>query len=724
MLEFKKENLENSNEKQGETSNMPEINELIKLYPEKESQILRMYAKNHLIVKDKSGIIVSDDCLNILGEDRVNLISSFPDISSKVVELDKKTLKLIGKLIERYQKSNASSEWTYLFQNVLDNVSEYEVLLGSIDEKQIESLDSRTLDNLINIMIDENSYDISNMEQTTEYQRIRSEKCKNVFENTEDFEEKIDMVLTSKYGISKKHVKDILEKYGEDIESIKDERLKSFIQGLSYVYNMPNNEESLKKLNAVMQNDSVASMSISNGFNRLSLEHNLRKSYTELYISEGLFSISDGMPVEHSSVNDENIYELPVNENGVENFNILIHNIDIGYNTGGLGKKDFYKFWNRCEMNSPHICTSYITRNCIKSEGLNLGFNNVNNDDLVSISHTDSYSNSVGFITEAVDRYCNPNKLIRNTGAIENKHGYNEIDIKRYTDKNGDIEARQPDYIIVFKNDGTISNMERAQKVSEDFQRHTGRKLPILVIDKDKCRETEILKFVKMQLQYEEEPTEELGNQINDIKQMLIKEYGDKNFVDGIVKSFCTSNLIEDSIEAYKISLMQIELEKNPSNNELREKIENLKQSYIKKLIEEKRIATGIKIETNRDFETEEQIVEWSEEELNTDNTNDFLDDDLENWDRSDSWDSWDEEINDSEIIESFNQLINKKHSILKEFAERGKTAQISKTFLTDEKAKQIARSEGVPFKKEFGQEDFTGLENIPEMNKEVKSFD
>lgn len=703
---------------------MPEINELIKLYPEKESQILRMYAKNHLIVKDKSGIIVSDDCLNILGEDRVNLISSFPDISSKVVELDKKTLKLIGKLIERYQKSNASSEWTYLFQNVLDNVSEYEVLLGSIDEKQIESLDSRTLDNLINIMIDENSYDISNMEQTTEYQRIRSEKCKNVFENTEDFEEKIDMVLTSKYGISKKHVKDILEKYGEDIESIKDERLKSFIQGLSYVYNMPNNEESLKKLNAVMQNDSVASMSISNGFNRLSLEHNLRKSYTELYISEGLFSISDGMPVEHSSVNDENIYELPVNENGVENFNILIHNIDIGYNTGGLGKKDFYKFWNRCEMNSPHICTSYITRNCIKSEGLNLGFNNVNNDDLVSISHTDSYSNSVGFITEAVDRYCNPNKLIRNTGAIENKHGYNEIDIKRYTDKNGDIEARQPDYIIVFKNDGTISNMERAQKVSEDFQRHTGRKLPILVIDKDKCRETEILKFVKMQLQYEEEPTEELGNQINNIKQMLIKEYGDKNFVDGIVKSFCTSNLIEDSIEAYKISLMQIELEKNPSNNELREKIENLKQAYIKKLIEEKRIATGIKIETNKDFETEEQIVELSEEELDTDNTNDFSDDDLENWYRSDSWDSWDEEINDSEIIESFNQLINKKHSILKEFTERGKTAQISETFLTDEKAKQIAKSEGVPFKKEFGQEDFTGLENIPEINKEVKSFD
>lgn len=691
---------------------MPEINELIKLYPEKESQILRMYAKNHLIVKDKSGIIVSDDCLNILGEDRVNLISSFPDISSKVVELDKKTLKLIGKLIERYQQSNASSEWNYLFQNVLDNVSEYEVLLGSIDEKQIESLDSRTLDNLINIMIDENSYDISNMEQTTEYQKIRSEKCKNVFENTEDFEEKIDMVLTSKYGISKKHVKDILEKYGEDIESIKDERLKSFIQGLSYVYNMPNNEESLKKLNAVMQNDSAASLSVSDGFNRLSFEKKLRKSYMELYIDEGLFSILDGTPIEPSSMdNSDNVYELPFDENGVVNFSILIHDINVGLD---VNKKieDSYASWNRCEMNSPHICASYIRRDCLlkTGDGVSFGFNNVIQDDLVAASPTDAYSNGCnGFITIASEKYCSPEKQIMSTGLIDDNK-YNEIDIRRFIENDGKLETRQPDYIIIFKSDGNISRMDRAQKVSEDFERHTGRKLPILVIDKDKCRETEMLQIAKMQLEYENNPIKKLVHKINDKKQILMKE---SNF-----------NLIEDSIEAYKISLMQIQLEKNPSNNELREKIENLKQSYIKKLIEEKRIATGIKIETNKDFETEEQIVELSEEELDTDNTNDFSDDDLENWDRSDSWDSWDEEINDSEIIESFNQLINKKHSILKEFAERGKTAQISETFLTDEKAKQIARSEGVPFKKEFGQEDFTGLENIPEINKEVKSFD
>lgn len=691
---------------------MPEINELIRLYPDKESQILRMYAKNHLIVKDKSGIIVSDDCLNILGEDKVNLISSFPDISSKVVGLDKKTLKLIGKLVERYQQSNDSSEWTYLFQNILDNISEYEVLLGGIEEEQIDLLDSKTLDNLINIMIDENAYNISNMEQTTEYQKIRSEKCKNVFESTEDFEEKIDMVLTSKYGISKKYVKDILEKYGEDIESIKDEKLKTFIKGLSYVYNMPNNEESLKKLNAVMQNDNVASLSISDGFNRVSLEKNLRKSYMELYIDEGLFSILDGTPIEPSSMdNSDNVYELPFDENGVVNFSILIHDINVGLDAD---KKieDSYESWNRCEMNSPHICASYIRRDCLMTagDGVSFGFNNVTQDDLVAASPTDSYSNGVGFVTSASEKYCSPDKQIKSTGVIDDKP-YNEIDIRRFIDNNGEVEARQPDYIIIFKSGGNISNMEKAQKVSEDFERHTGRKLPILIIDKDKCRETEMLQIAKMQLEYEKNPTEELEKKINDKTEMLLRGTSDIKF-------------IEDSIRAYKISLMQIELQKNPSNNELRAKVENSKQEYIGKLIEEGRIASGITIEEDIDLEVEEQIGEWSEEDIDTDNTNEFSDEDLGDWDKSDSWDSWEEEVDDNEIIESFNQLINKKQSILKEFAERGKTTEISETFLTDDKAKQIARSEGVPFKKEFGREDFSELENIPEINKEVKSFD
>ena len=123
---------------------MAKIEDLIELYPERKSQILRMYSKNHLLAKDESGIIVNDDCLSILGEDKVTLISSFPDIAAQVVKLDSQTLQLIARLIERYQQCNDTSEWTYLFSDILKNISEYSALINALGEEQISPKNTKT----------------------------------------------------------------------------------------------------------------------------------------------------------------------------------------------------------------------------------------------------------------------------------------------------------------------------------------------------------------------------------------------------------------------------------------------------------------------------------------------------------------------------------------------------------------------------------------------------
>lgn len=685
---------------------MAEINELIKLYPEKESQILRMYAKNRLLVNDKSGIIINDECLEILGEDKVNLISCFPEIARQVVKLDTKTLKLIERLTEQYQKSNDISDWTLLFNDVLKNISEYKALIDSIEVEQINLLDPQELNNLINIMIDENSYDISSVDHVKDYRRIRSERCKAIFESTTDFDLKLDMVLTSKFGISKKYAEGILERYGEDIESIKDENLKSFVKSLGSIYNISENEDNLKKLNLIMSKDAVVPISVSEGFNRLSLEQNLKRSYMELYIDAGLFSISDGMKTESKisdMTNAENIYELPIDENGIKNFNMLITCIG-ACTSGQKGIEDYYKSWNRGEIKSPHICCSYIRRDYLNIAGAGVcyGFNNIKADDIVLSGAKDISSNEegLGSNSNGEDRYYNPDNQIKNTDQ------YNEMDIRRTIQVDGENMTLQPDYIIVFKSHGEVAYMREAQKASEDFKNHTGKNLPILIIDKDKCRETEMIQIAKMQLEYENNPTIELKNKINDKKTLLLKNNGSIN--------------IEDSITAYQITLMQMELEKNPTNIELRDKIEILKKDYTTKLIAEGRIASGTTIEENIDLGTDEEIEEWSEPAI--DNGNEWDDEELDSWDNLDSWD--DEIVDEDEIVESFNQLISKKYSTLKGFAENGKTAEVSETFLTDEKAKQIARSEGVPYKKEFVQEDFLDLESTQEISKEVKSFD
>ena len=83
---------------------------------------------------------------------------------------------------------------------------------------------------------------------------------------------------------------------------------------------------------------------------------------------------------------------------------------------------------------------------------------------------------------------------------------YNELDFSRQ--QNG--EKKQPDYILVFKKDGQILNLDEAKKAQLDWD----GKLPIVVVDVDKCLETEKAKVEKLKRQYEETPTEQLAKQI------------------------------------------------------------------------------------------------------------------------------------------------------------------------------------------------------------------
>lgn len=52
---------------------------------------------------------------------------------------------------------------------------------------------------------------------------------------------------------------------------------------------------------------------------------------------------------------------------------------------------------------------------------------------------------------------------------------------------------KQPDYIIVFKKDGVIQELEKARKASKDWD-----DMPIVVIDVEKCLESERKKVEEM----------------------------------------------------------------------------------------------------------------------------------------------------------------------------------------------------------------------------------
>ena len=59
---------------------------------------------------------------------------------------------------------------------------------------------------------------------------------------------------------------------------------------------------------------------------------------------------------------------------------------------------------------------------------------------------------------------------------------YNEMVFKR--EQEG--QRKQPDYIIVFKENGRIPNMQKAIKAQEQWKEY-GLYLPIIIVDKDEC---------------------------------------------------------------------------------------------------------------------------------------------------------------------------------------------------------------------------------------------
>lgn len=95
-----------------------------------------------------------------------------------------------------------------------------------------------------------------------------------------------------------------------------------------------------------------------------------------------------------------------------------------------------------------------------------------------------------GFVSKAknsFEEYRSPEEQINRT--IE----YNEMDFWRI--QGG--ERKQPDYIVVFRENGKIPNMKEAQKASKDYGG-----LPIVIVDKDKCLEAEKQKVDNMMERY------------------------------------------------------------------------------------------------------------------------------------------------------------------------------------------------------------------------------
>ena len=171
--------------------------------------------------------------------------------------------------------------------------------------------------------------------------------------------------------------------------------------------------------------------------------------------------------------------------------------------------------WMRPDLESRNICASYIRNDMMGTAPISsvcFGFSNIEAEHFNMMSNTDMGSPTAGslVVNSSRSRFFTPNSLINNTIDRVGCH-YNEIDINRI--QNG--KKKEPDYIVVFKRDGKIRNMDIAKEAQKDWiseGRPNG--LPIVVVDQDLCLYNETKKLIDLAAKFKQEHSQEVAQEI------------------------------------------------------------------------------------------------------------------------------------------------------------------------------------------------------------------
>lgn len=428
---------------------------------DKEETLLRMYEKNNDILKVKSFNILDERILKRLGEDKVNLISCYDNVTEKVGKLNDRELELINSCLNLYLNLTKGEEWVEVANAILENISEYKELIENINNN-----DEVDINTIMPIIIHPNIYGIKTIEDVNKFQEIKLKRCDKLIKG--NIKEKKEAVMQKIFGIGIEEARSEVRKFGNNIEDIQDEELKIYIKSIQRIVDLKDPELLIELFNNVKGVESV---------NPILIERMLKNEYGKMY-NKDLFRIEDGTPVEGYS----NVYEAGTD------FKMLITSV-APYAENQ--PDNYYKDWNRPSLWSQFFCASYI-RNDMMGHAtvphICYGFTEMADDALIMSGTYDIYSEN-GFVAKSENEECyySPDRQINETIDL------NEMDFRRI--QNG--KKKQPDYIVVFREGEKIENMEKAQKASEEFNG-----LPIVIIDVDKCLESEKQKVEELYREY------------------------------------------------------------------------------------------------------------------------------------------------------------------------------------------------------------------------------
>ena len=488
-------------------------------FEKKKDIVSTMYAKNNLIVKRLNFAFIDDKYVNTLGLDKINLISTFIDLQDNILDLNDKQYPIFFKTLENYSQKYGENNWTLVvnqlsFELSRLNKDKFEFATKTLIDN-IDNLDNINISNLTKVLLDGNPFKITTLEELENYDEIIEKKCDEQIKSS-DIYDKINAIsiklcgigkdtnmLRNFAGINRKNTWDLVRLYGDDIDKIEDSPYKDIIIAMKQIQK----EKEPEKLEEFYH-----SIPKFNSIDVFEMESELKKAYLDLY-NKILLNVDD------LEKNEEGFYEAGTD------FNIITTSIGAYV---ANSPDDYREDWNRASLASQHFCTNFIRNDMLGTAPIphvSYGFSSMEPDSLLLAGPADIYSSSgESFISQAheSEKYCSPETMINETHKSE-KFRYNEMDFKRIQGS----EKKQPDYILVFRKDNVISNLDEAKKASKQWG-----DLPIVVVDVDKCLKSERSKVDTMINEYANTQSLPLMKQI--IQKIANNKVTNPNFANDI----------------------------------------------------------------------------------------------------------------------------------------------------------------------------------------------
>ena len=444
----------------------------------------QMYEINDEVYQKLDFRLLDNKYLRLLGEDKINQIGCYPEVQELVLKLNEKNLKAWAKCIDTYMHNNGTEEWTVIANEILNNLSngQYDDLIENID-----NLDNADINKLIKVLQRENLFGIKCEKDLENFELIKQQRCDKLIQSSEIGDKKL-AVLEKLFGTDDRYAESLLRRYEQGINSLPESEPKNFIKSIQMLMHCQSGE-----ILEQIYNECEETVFI----DKVSIEQALKKEYAKLY-NEGLFKIEDAVPI------GENMYSAGTD------FKMIITSLE-SYSEK-IRRGNYKNDWNRAKISSPHLSASYIRQDMMGTaliRDICYGFDCMREDSLVLSGPRDicssrnssmvSICRKYGEDRRSDEMYFVPDEQINHTCQ------YNEMDFRRI--QGG--EKKQPSYIVVFKQNGIIDNLENAKKASKDWGG-----LPIVVIDKDECLESERNKVKQMEAEYREFPSPELARAI------------------------------------------------------------------------------------------------------------------------------------------------------------------------------------------------------------------